>query len=100
MDYLIQHLHEKPTMTETADHVGLSVSRLAHLFKSETGNTPQRFLEGKRIDRAAQLLLRTTFSVKQIASAVGFDSPFYFSLRFKERTKQSPKAYRQSMRRE
>ena len=100
MDYLIQHLHEKPTMTETADHVGLSVSRLAHLFKSETGNTPQRFLEGKRIDRAAQLLLRTTFSVKQIASAVGFDSPFYFSLRFKERTQQSPKAYRQSMRRE
>ncbi len=95
MDYLIQHLHEKPTITETADKVGLSVSRLAHLFKSETGITPQRFLESKRIDRAAQLLQRTNFSIKQIAQAVGFDSPFYFSLRFKSMMKNSPKSYRQ-----
>ncbi len=98
MDYLIQHLHEKPTIPETADKVGLSVSRLAHLFKSETGITPQRFLEARRIDRAAQLLQRTNFSIKQIAQAVGFDSPFYFSLRFKAMMKRSPKSYRQAQR--
>jgi len=98
MDFLIQNLHEKLSINEAAEKVGLSVSRLAHLFKSETGTTPQRFLEGKRLDRAAQLLQRTTFSIKQIATAVGFDSPFYFSLRFKEKMQLSPKTYREQQR--
>ncbi|CAN5510544.1 helix-turn-helix domain-containing protein [soil metagenome] len=98
MDYLVQHLHEKLTLDDVAAHVGLSVSRFAHLFKAETGQTPQQFLEAHRLGRAAQLLLRTTFSVKQIASAVGYDSPFYFSLRFKARLRLSPKAFRQKNR--
>jgi AraC family transcriptional regulator of arabinose operon len=96
IDYFIRNLHEKPTITDASETVGLSVSRFSHLFKSETGTTPQQFLEGQRIERAAQLLLRTTFSIKQIATAVGFDSPFYFSLRFKSRMRQSPKAFRDS----
>jgi len=98
MDYLVQNLHHKLTQNDVASHVGLSVSRFAHLFKTETGRTPQQFLEAQRLDRAAQLLLRTTFSVKQIATEVGFDSPFYFSLRFKSRVKLSPKAFRQKNR--
>lgn len=100
MNYLIQNLHEKVTLNTAADFVGLSVSRFAHLFKNETGRTPQQFLEGQRLERAAQLLQRTTFSVKQIATAVGFDSPFYFSLRFKAGMKLSPKAFREQNRAE
>ncbi len=94
MNYLVQNLHEKLTLNSAADFVGLSVSRFSHLFKAETGRTPQQFLESQRLDRAAQLLQRTNFSIKQIAMAVGFDSPFYFSLRFKAKLKASPKAYR------
>jgi len=96
IDYLIRSLHEQPTISDAADAVGLSVSRFAHLFKTETGTTPQQFLERLRIERAAELLRRTTFSIKQIATAVGFNSPFYFSLRFKARMRLSPKAFREA----
>lgn len=94
MDHLARHLERKITLDDLAGEVGLSASRLSHLFKAESGQTPQQYLEACRMKRAAELLQRTTFSVKQIASAVGFDSPFYFSLRFKAWTKQSPTLYR------
>jgi AraC family transcriptional regulator of arabinose operon len=96
MDYLAQHLERKVTLIDLAREIGLSPSRLAHLFKGRTGHTPQQFLESCRMKRAADLLERTTFSVKQIAAAVGFDSPFYFSLRFKAWARQSPTAFREA----
>jgi AraC family transcriptional regulator of arabinose operon len=97
MDFVATNLSKKILLDDIADAVGLSVSRLSHLFKAETGQSPQQYLEHCRIDRAAEMLLRTTFSIKQIAAAVGFESPFYFSLRFKARTKKSPKAFRESL---
>jgi AraC family transcriptional regulator, arabinose operon regulatory protein len=94
MDYLERNLSRKVTLAEVADAVGLSPSRLAHLFREQSGQTPQRYLEGLRMQRATELLQRTGFSIKQIADAVGFESPFYFSRRFKARTKRSPVDYR------
>jgi AraC family transcriptional regulator of arabinose operon len=99
MDYLERNLERKVVLDDVADAVGLSTSRLAHLFRAEAGQTPQRYLETRRMQRAAELLVRTSFSIKQIAAAVGFESPFYFSLRFKAWTRQSPTAFREADRR-
>lgn len=94
MDYLDRHLAEKTNIDDVAAAVGLSASRLAHLFKSVTGQTPQRYLESRRMQRATDLLGRTGFPIKQIAAAVGFDSPFYFSQRFKAWAGKSPTEHR------
>lgn len=94
MDYLDRHLQAKTSLDEVAAAVGLSPSRLAHLFRAEAGQTPQVYLEARRMERAAELLQRTGFSIQQIAAAVGFDSPFYFSRRFKAATGRSPSAFR------
>lgn len=94
MDHLDRHLQMKTTLEDVAAAVGLSPSRLAHLFKTETGQTPQAYLEHRRMQRAAELLQRTGFSIQQVAAAVGFDSPFYFSRRFKAATGRSPSAFR------
>ena len=98
MDYLELSLERKTNLDDVAAAVGLSASRLAHLFKAQSGQTPQHFLESRRMQRAAELLQRTSFSVKRIAAAVGFDSPFYFSQRFKLWTKQSPVDFREATR--
>ena len=95
LDYMEQHIDRKLSLNTLAAAVGLSPSRLAHLFSAESGQTPQRYLEGLRMQRAADLLERTSFSVKQIAGAVGFDNPLYFSLRFKAFTHSSPTEFRQ-----
>lgn len=96
MDYLERNLARKITLADIAGAVGLSSSRLAHLFREQSGQTPQGYLESLRMQRAAELLQRTGFSIKQIADAVGFDSPFYFSQRFKARTQLSPSSFRAS----
>lgn len=94
MDYLEHNLAEKITLADIAHAVGLSSSRLAHLFREQSGQTPQHYLESLRMQRATELLQRTGFSIKQVAAAVGFESPFYFSQRFKARTGKSPSAFR------
>ena len=96
MDYLERNIARKITLADIADAIGLSPSRLAHLFREQTGQTPQQYLEGIRMQRASELLRRTGFSIKQIADAVGYDSQFYFSQRFKVRTKHSPSTFREA----
>jgi transcriptional regulator GlxA family with amidase domain len=51
-----------------------------------------------RLDRAATLLVRSNFSVQEIAELCGFASAFHFSRRFKEAYGQSPRELRQQVR--
>ncbi|MGN6506128.1 MAG: helix-turn-helix domain-containing protein, partial [Tepidisphaeraceae bacterium] len=93
-EYLCEHLKTTVSLDDVAAEVGLSVSRLSYLFRRETRLTPQRYYEQQRLERAKQLLEITDLPIKQIAAEVGFANPFYFTLRFKAATGQSPRAYR------
>jgi AraC family transcriptional regulator of arabinose operon len=95
MAYACAHLTEKLALEDLARHASLSVSRLAHLFRAQVGLTPQQFIEQQRLERACQLLRFTPYAIKQVAQQVGFENPFYFTLRFKRHTGMSPRAYRQ-----
>jgi transcriptional regulator GlxA family with amidase domain len=81
-----------------ADHVahelGLSVSRLQHLFKHDTGTTLIRYLQEVRIERARKLLEETHLSVKQIVSEVGAGDTSHFTRDFRKAQGMSPKRYR------
>ncbi|HLK59834.1 MAG TPA: helix-turn-helix domain-containing protein [Chthonomonadaceae bacterium] len=94
MDHLCLHLGEKHTLETLAEIGGLSVSRMAHLFRKQVGRTPMQFLEWQRLERARQLLELTPRPIQVIAAESGFDNPFYFTLRFKRLTGLSPRAYR------
>lgn len=94
LDVIAGRLHEPITLADVAQAVNLSESRFAHLFREELGQTPQRFIEQQRIERAQQLLERSSLTIADIAQAVGFQNPFYFTLRFKKATGTSPRAYR------
>lgn len=94
IDHIAANLASPMTVDALADVAGVSASRLAHLFRQSTGLAVMQYVEGRRIERAGQLLRLTPLSVKQVAAEVGFASPFYFSLRFKAATGQSPSAYR------
>ncbi len=93
-DYLSAHLREPFRLQKLAARCDLSVSRLAHLFKAQTGDTPQQFLEIQRIRHACQLLRLTELSVAAIAREVGYEDPFYFSNRFRRRVGHSPLQFR------
>jgi AraC family transcriptional regulator of arabinose operon len=94
MEYLREDLRRPFALPGVACDAGLSVSRLSHLFREQVGLSPQQFVERERIARAKQLLSLTSRTVAAVAAEVGFENPFYFTLRFKKHTGLSPSDWR------
>ncbi|WP_327287478.1 helix-turn-helix domain-containing protein [Streptomyces sp. NBC_01198] len=79
---------------QLARGVALSPSRLAHLFRAETGDSIGNVVLAARLRRAATLLETTGLPVGRIGAEVGFASPYYFSRQFRRRFGVPPTAYR------
>jgi AraC family transcriptional regulator, arabinose operon regulatory protein len=79
---------------QLAKRHGISLSRLRHLFKRETGAPPAQYVARLRCQRAARLLSETDRGVKDIAAEVGIHDPYLFSRVFKRHMGLSPRHYR------
>lgn len=73
-------------------HVGYSYFR--QMFRKYTGISPAQYHLSLRIQRAKDLLVSTDKSLKEIAIDLGFESYFYFSRIFKDKTGKSPLEYK------
>jgi AraC family transcriptional regulator of arabinose operon len=82
------------TITEMARIAGLSASRFSHLFKEEIGESAIAYSNRLRVREAARLLEAEGLTVKEVAAAVGFESPFYFSRQFKRYYLIDPSGFR------
>jgi len=94
VEYMATHLRGANTVEEMARRFGYSRSRFAVLFRGQTGQPPNRYLESLRLAQARQLLEYTDQTLAQIADHVGFSCPFYLSHRFKKHFGLSPRGYR------
>lgn len=94
MEQMAIRLAAPLTVAELARWAGLSGTRFAHLFTEQVGTSPMRYLERQRMRLAEQLLDLTPRTVAEIARAVGFTDPLYFSSRFRRHAGVSPTAYR------
>ncbi len=73
---------------------GVSASRLRHLFREQTGQSIRDFQERQRLERARQLLTLSGQTIGEISNELGFSNPFYFTLRFKKWSGESPRDFR------
>ncbi len=94
LDYASGNLHRPLRIVDLAEAAGMSSSRFSHLFRSQLQTTPAQWLERRRLARAGQLLRTTPLTLARIAEMVGYESPFYLSLRFKRAMGVSPSDYR------
>jgi len=78
------------SVEDLAADMGLSRVQLYRKVKAVAGSSPVELLRTARLNRAYQLLLTTDKSVSEIAYAVGFTSPSYFTKCFKEEYGQVP----------
>ena len=81
-------------LAELAAMVGLSSSRLSHLFKRDTGRDLRSFLAEQRLQAAAQMLARAGSSVKEVSYNVGYSHPASFVRAFRRHFGAAPKLYR------
>lgn len=93
-DYICSHLHQKQTVEEIAEAVGLSPNYLSSLFRKELGMTVSRYLLGKRMDAARNMLRHSGLAYDEIASILAFSSQSHFIQVFKRETGMTPREYR------
>lgn len=72
-------------------------TKLRYTFKHFYGYTITEFIQNKRIAHAEYLLLRTDFTISQIAEAVGYHHAGRFASLFQKNTGLYPDEYRQLM---
>jgi AraC-like DNA-binding protein len=77
-----------------AASVHLSRAHFIRSFRATFGETPHRYLQRRRLERAMALLRETDRPVTEICLEVGFASLGSFSRTFREVVGMSPRAYR------
>jgi AraC family transcriptional regulator, arabinose operon regulatory protein len=98
IDFMRQDLSRKLTESELADKIGVSPQHLCALFKSEIGETPVRYLNKLRMNKARELLEDETgsaLSIKEIAARVGCRDLSHFVRDFQQRFGLSPRRFRE-----
>jgi AraC-like DNA-binding protein len=88
--YVERHFRARIRSEEVATHCGLSPFRFSRLFKDTFGVTFREYLVNFRLREACRLLENPTVSVADVAFAVGFNDPSYFSRIFKQRIGTTP----------
>jgi AraC-like DNA-binding protein len=98
IDMMREDVRGELSLTEFAQSVNLSVWRLCHIFKSDVGMPPMRFLRLLRMERAKDLLESSFLSVKEIGFRVGLNDESHFVRDFKSVYGSSPACYRTQFR--
>ena len=91
--------YDKPIDVATLARVALtSEAHFIRTFKETFGETPHRYLQRRRLERAMALLRETERPVTEICLDVGFTSLGSFSRTFSHVVGMSPTAYREAWR--
>ncbi|WP_353808521.1 helix-turn-helix domain-containing protein [Agromyces sp. SYSU T00194] len=94
MRYLEARVDGNIQVAELAAIVGMSPSHLSALFRQATGGGPGAFHTSLKMARARSLLDTTSLTVTEIAAAVGYVDPLYFSRHFRRVHGVNPTTYR------
>ena len=89
-----ESLESDLTIQQIAEELGVSYSNLRKLFKEHTGLSPAPYQQELRLLRAKELLTTTELSIKEIAYRLNFESPDYFSAKFKAKMGIKPSEVR------
>ena len=77
-----------------AREINISANYLSAVFSQEMGVTFTEYVTGKRMEKARELLRSTDKRSGEIAFAVGYRDPHYFSFLFKKTQGCTPRDYR------
>jgi YesN/AraC family two-component response regulator len=85
---------ESISLDRVAREVNISPNYFSAMFSQEVGQTFVEYLTSKRIDEAKRMLRQTDKRSSEIAFAVGYKDPHYFSFVFKKVSGCTPSEYR------
>lgn len=92
-EYINKNIGRRITLEELADAVALSSYHFSRRFKRDTGYSPVEYANHKKLDYAKTLLIRTDWTVTEIAERTGFSFKGFIKL-FTKSEGCSPLAWR------
>lgn len=94
-NYIREHYDdENISLNSVAASVNLSPNHFSAIFSQETGQTFIEYLTSVRMERARELLRTSSMKTVEIAYAVGYRDPHYFSYLFKKTQDCTPTEFR------
>ena len=90
--FIDEHFAEAIDLENIADEAHFSKFHFMRLFKKIYGKSPHHYLTSLRIEKA-KVLLQNNMGVKEVCTAVGFESLSSFSGLFKKTVGLSPSGY-------
>ena len=98
IDFMKENLHRKISVEQICKALNYNKSCVFDKFKKATDTTVMAYFMRLKVEKAKKLLRETDLSVTQIADALAFDTPNYFSKTFKRFTGYTPSTYRKMRR--
>lgn len=77
--YIRSHVNEKINVTEMSRICGITPQHMVRLFRKHLNQTTVSFINRAKMMRAIELLRSSELSIQEIAYALGFDNPNYFT---------------------
>lgn len=94
IQWALANLDQDLEVEALAAHATMSKRNFTRRFREVTGLSPARWVLGKRLDDARQLLETTSWSITRIAESCGFGSPVTFRQNFVAAYATTPTSYR------
>jgi AraC-like DNA-binding protein len=92
--FIERNYHKQISLSDLAAEMCVSESRASHLVNQYCNTSFQEALIQRRLAAAKSFLLSVEMRISEIAFAVGFNDPYYFSRIFKKKIGMSPKDFR------
>lgn len=92
--YIDAHLADLLPNAKLAEFAHASESHFIRMFRRTLGRTPARHVQERRVSIAAELLLRTSLTIDEIADRCGFANRYHFSRVFAQRMSHPPARFR------
>ncbi|MFC4304462.1 helix-turn-helix domain-containing protein [Cohnella boryungensis] len=94
--YIQRHLYEPLPLAKLARHIGYSPFHFTRMFKKRIGLPPLYYASALRLQKAKDLLLETSLSIRDVGLEIGQQSLGTFTTRFTDRVGMSPSHFRHS----
>ena len=94
VDYIDKQLENPLEIKHLAEAAGWTQEHFTRVFRQCMGHSPREWIIKRKMEKAAQMLLLSTDSAKQVARDLGFQDEYYFYRLFKKVMGMTAKEYR------
>lgn len=94
IQYITKNYAQDIILSDISKEFHINHGTLSRIFKDFTTKTLKEYINETRIKKAQDFLISTDLSLSEISSLCGFNDANYFSRKFRQITKETPKQFR------